>query len=421
MSRTLAVWEEYIQTLHHRSIDLTLDRVLEVARRLKVDRAQCASIAVGGTNGKGSTIRMLDAILGKAGYRTGAYTSPHLVRYNERVCLDREPVRDEALCEAFSAVERARSDVPLTYFEFGTLAALWLFARHRVEVALLEVGMGGRLDAVNILDADAAVVTSVDLDHVAWLGPDRESIGREKAGIFRAGRPAVCGDPEPPTSLLDEARRSGTVLYRYGVDYGARIQDHGWSWWGPQVTRAGLPYPAMRGDAQLRNAAGVLMVLELLGARLPLTLADVKAGLRAALAPGRFQVLPGRPLRVLDVAHNPAAVRTLVGNLGRQPCGGRTLAVFAALSDKPLEEMVRIIAPTISAWYIAALDVERGADLATLEAALAAGDPVAQPTRHGDVVQAYRAACADAGVDDRVVVFGSFYTVGAIMRHEKLQ
>ncbi len=311
---TLEGWLAYLETLHPKAIAMGLERVAVVHGKMDA-RLACPVITVTGTNGKGSTCAMLEAVLRCAGHRTGLYMSPHLLRYNERVRVRGEAQDDAALIRAFNAVEDARGEVPLTYFEYGTLAALWIFARAGIDVAILEVGLGGRLDAVNLVDADVAVVTSVDLDHMDYLGPTREDIGREKAGIFRAGRPAVCAEPDPPRALLAHALVLGTPIVQIGRDYGYVAEDRQWQYWGPGGRRYGLPVPALRGAYQLSNAATVLAVIDLLRDRLHVPAGAVRDGLITVDLPGRFQVLPGRPAIVLDVAHNPHAARALAATL----------------------------------------------------------------------------------------------------------
>lgn len=400
-------------------MELGLERVRVVAGRMGLMQPAFCTISIAGTNGKGSTLAMLEAILDAAGYRVGAYTSPHMVSYNERVRIGMQPASDARLCDAFERVEHARGDTPLTYFEFGTMAALQLFREEGLDVAVLEVGLGGRLDAVNVLDADVAMVTSVGIDHTRWLGDDRERIGREKAGIFRGGRPAICVDPDPPASILQSANAVGAQLLRVGQDFSVEAQAGSWCWRSPQRVRVSLPHPAMRGAHQLRNAAGALMALETLAARLPVTQADVRSGLLTAVLPGRFQTLPGLPVRVLDVAHNPQAASVLAETLKQQPVTGRTYAVIGMLQDKPVAEAMAAMAGVVDRWYLATLAAERGATATQLHAALEASGSAAPAARYDDVPSAYRAACAAACERDRVVVFGSFYTVSDIISLEK--
>ena len=413
LSKTLPQWLDYIEQLHPQAIALGLDRVEKVAQALGLTPA-FPVITVGGTNGKGSVCAMLEAILHCSGYRVGCYTSPHLLRYNERVRISRAEASDADLARAFSAVESARGGVPLTYFEMGTLAAMWLFAESRVEVAVLEVGLGGRLDAVNIFDADCAVVTAVDIDHVDFLGADREAIGREKAGIFRGGRPAVCADPAPPASLALHAQMIGAQLLRAGIDFGVTVQDRQWQYWGPRGRRNALPHPALRGASQLGNAAATITVLECLHERLPVTMNDIRAGLLQVDIPGRFQVLPGRPAVILDVAHNPQAARALADSLMAMGRNGRTLAVFAMLKDKDIAGVIAALKSSVTHWYIAGLGVPRGASAADLGRSLA-GAGIEAVTACADVAAAYTQACDMAAENDRIVVFGSFYTVARVM------
>lgn len=376
-----------------------------------------AVITVGGTNGKGSTVTLCDAMLQAGGYRVGAYTSPHLVRYNERVRVNGAMATDAELCAAFARIEESRGDARLTYFEFGTIAALDIFRRQRIDVAVLEVGMGGRLDAVNAVDPDVAIVTSIGIDHTNWLGPDRASIAREKAGIFRAQRPAVCGELDPPASLIETAQRIGARLYRYGQEFHARPAAGGWSFhFGDQV-RTGLPFPLLRGEHQLRNAACALTALAVLAERVPLTQAPLRQGLLTAFVPGRFQVLPGLPSVVLDVAHNVQAAEALAANMRRQHIAGRTHAVFGMLIDKPIAEVARAVVEQVDRWYTLSLPRPRGADAAQVAQALAQAGVRAPVLQFADAVAAYEAAHAAAGPTDRVVVFGSFYTVGDILAH----
>ncbi|MEW6645599.1 MAG: bifunctional tetrahydrofolate synthase/dihydrofolate synthase [Pseudomonadota bacterium] len=409
---TLDAWLAWQETLHPSAIDLGLERVAAVLHRLHPAPPPFAVITVGGTNGKGSTVAMLDAILRAGGYRVGAYTSPHLLRYNERVRLDGNVVDDAALCTAFERIDQARGDISLTYFEFGTLAALDIFWQGGVDVAILEVGMGGRLDAVNVLDADVALVTTVDIDHAQWLGDTREAIAFEKAGIYRAGRPAVYGSVDVPHSLRQHAAAIGARLYCYGMDFGATPEGEGWRWWGGGQERHALPLPALRGRSQLQNAAGVLMALAAVAHRLPLDQAQIRAGLLAATLPGRFQIQPGEVVRILDVAHNPQAAAELAANLAAMPCAGRTLAVVGMLADKDMAGALGQLRDAIDHWYAAALQVPRGATTAQLTAALAAaGAGAERVTACGDVAAALAQAQAAARAGDRIVVFGSFYTV----------
>jgi dihydrofolate synthase/folylpolyglutamate synthase len=401
--RPLADWLRYIEQQHPKSIQLGLDRVAAVFSRLAIRLPQPV-ITVGGTNGKGSTCAMLESILRAAGCRTGLYTSPHLLRYNERVRVAGVEASDEALAESFQIVEDARGDVALTYFEFGTLAALWLFSRARVDAAILEVGLGGRLDAVNVVDADCAVLTSVGIDHVDYLGPDRESIGREKAGIFRAGRPAVIAEPDPPQTVLDTPARQLLI----GRDFGFTAQKTQWSYWGPGGRRAGLAHPALRGRVQLRNAAAAICALEALG--LPLAMQEVRRGLAEVATAARFQVLPGRPQVILDVAHNPQAAKVLADNLAEAGFAAETIAVCGMLRDKDIAGVLRALAPRITRWHLASLSGPRGAAASDL-AQHVEGDI----HLFGNPSEAFAAAASAADEGDKIVVFGSFLTVAEVM------
>lgn len=414
-------WLDYIERLHPLSIDLGLDRVRRVARAMDLPAPSCPVITVAGTNGKGSSVAMLDAILSTAGYRTAVYTSPHLLRYNERVRIAGLEADDEALCRAFEQVEHARGGQTLTYFEFGTLAALDLFARADSDVMILEVGMGGRLDAVNIVNADIALITAIGLDHTDWLGVDRDTIGREKAGICRAGRPAVCSDPHPPCGLLAAVSAIGATLYRSGDHFSWMLDSaaDSWTWEGPRRSFRLLPRPALAGRFQLQNAAGALMVLELLSGRLDAPEEAIRRGLADVSVPGRFQSLDGPITRVLDVAHNVDGALALAETLAARPVAGATRAVVAILADKDIAGMVSALKGVIDEWHVGALPVARAAEPGRLLEAIA--DRACGAPAHGypDVPGAYRGAFAHASPGDRIVVFGSFYTVAGVMRLER--
>ena len=408
--RSLAGWLEYIERQHPQAIALGLERVAEVFSRLQIP-ISCPVFAVAGTNGKGSTCAMLEAVLRSAGYRTGLYTSPHVLRYNERVRIAGREAGDAALCEAFAAVESARGAVPLTYFEFGTLAAFHLFSREHLEAAILEVGLGGRLDAVNVLDADCAVLTSVGIDHVEYLGDSREAIGKEKAGIFRSGRPAVVADPQPPESVLEEIRRVGARPLLIGHDFGYRAQGSQWAYWGPAGKRPGLAHPALRGAMQLRNASAAFAALDSLRERLPIAMQDVRRALAEVALPGRFQVLPGRPQVILDVAHNPEAAAVLASNLADSGFSPETIAVFGMLRDKDIAGVVRAVAPRVTRWHLATLPGPRGAGAAELVNVLSREKIRTPAFAHETVATALAAARNEAGEGDKIIVFGSFLTV----------
>jgi dihydrofolate synthase / folylpolyglutamate synthase len=417
--QTLDDWLAWQETLHPKSIDLGLDRVARVADRLGLLNPGCPVITVAGTNGKGSTVAMLESVYRTAGYRACAYTSPHLVRYNERVRIHGRLATDSELCEAFEAVDTARGEVTLSYFEFGTLAALWLFREAGADVMILEVGLGGRLDAVNIVDADVAVVTAVGIDHQEWLGPDRESIGAEKAGIFRAGRPAVCGDRQPPASVRETACRVGARWIAAGEDFAWTRQGARWSFRGPDGQGwDDLPLPPLEGEVQLDNAATALAVVAQLLPSLPVSREAVADGLRQARLAGRFQQIHSEPKVIVDVAHNPLGAEALAVTLGERPARGRTLAVVAMMADKDMDGFIRALAPQISHWFAGGLpDVPRAATGEALCGRLRAR--VSSPVScHETVAQAYAAACGQAAPGDRVLVFGSFHTVAAVMAVE---
>ncbi|MES2878977.1 MAG: bifunctional tetrahydrofolate synthase/dihydrofolate synthase [Pseudomonadota bacterium] len=418
---TLNDWLAHCEHLHPKTIDMGLERVRTVADRMRI-RFGCPVITVAGTNGKGSTCAMLEAILLQAGYRTGVYTSPHLVHFEERLRLSGEAVDATKLVASFAEVERARTqndaEISLTYFEFSTLAILDVMVKANLDVVILEVGLGGRLDAVNIIDPDCAVITSVDLDHMEFLGSDRESIGYEKAGIMRTGRPVVVSDPMPPQSVLDRALEVGADLWRFGVDFNVSGDKQQWGWAGRGRRYSGLAYPALRGANQLVNAAGVLATLAALRQRLPITAQAVRNGLAFVELPGRFQIIPGEPTLVLDVAHNPHSIAALTANLDAMGYFPATHAVFGAMADKDLAAMLVKINPLIDKWYFTDLPTPRAESAQGL-----LGKWQAQNTRKDASASAYpnpeqalQAAIEAADPTDRIAVFGSFYTVGGILK-----
>jgi len=418
--RTLADWLEYQQRVHPRAIEMGLERVREVWRRMGAPAPAPVVITVGGTNGKGSTVAFAEAMLGAAGKRVGSYTSPHLLRYNERVRVLGEEASDAALVDAFERIEIARAadpgqTVPLTYFEFGTLAALWIFAQSRLDVAVLEVGLGGRLDAVNIVDADVAIVTTVDLDHQDWLGDDRDSIGQEKAGIFRARRPAIIGMHDPPQGLLDEARRIGASLLLAGCDF--RISRAGDSWrFECAGTTMSLPDPVLAAPCQIDNAAAAIAALHALRERVGWVPAAIVQGVRNARLAARLQrfLKPGAAELVIDVAHNPQAARVLADWLTRDPARGRTLAVFGALSDKDVAGIAVPLWPKFGHWFLGNLagETPRGLTAPQLRERMPAG---AAASEFADLGAALDAASARAGAQDRIVAFGSFFVAAATL------
>jgi dihydrofolate synthase / folylpolyglutamate synthase len=413
---SLAGWLEYIERQHPQSIALGLDRVSAVRDALQLN-PKFPLITVAGTNGKGSACMMLDAILGSAGYRVGTYTSPHLLRYNERVRIGGAEAEDEVLVEALAAVEQARAatGVPLTYFEFGTLAAVWLFCRERVDAAILEVGLGGRLDAVNAFDADVAMLMSVGLDHMDYLGDTREAIGAEKAHVFRAGKAAICADRDPPQTVNVHATRIGAKLLQLGRDFEFVQQSLQWSYRGPGGDRHGLPLPALRGNCQLANASACIAALDALRERLPVTAGDIRNGLVRVENPGRFQVLPGRPAVILDVAHNPQAATALADNLVRMTGYRDTLAVFSMLNDKDVEGVARALRGHVDHWFVAAVEGARATPVGELQQRLRDAGVVAEITSCANIAEAMDRAYRMAGDGDRILAFGSFLVVASAM------
>jgi dihydrofolate synthase / folylpolyglutamate synthase len=414
---TLDEWLAWQETLHPSKIDLGLERIHMVLQRLGLEHPAYAVVTIGGTNGKGSSVALLEAILSAAGYSVGATISPHLLRYNERVRINRREVEDRQLCEAFARIDVARGEISLTYFEFATLAALEIFQHAGIDIAILEVGMGGRLDAVNVVDPDVALVTTIGIDHVKWLGPDREAIAREKAGIFRAGRPAVCGEPEPPATLLEHAWRLGAQLYRVGHDFTYETHARTWSWQGPQQRYDDLPYPVLQGDFQARNAAAVIMVLELLRPRFEVNRAQLANGLQHAAIAGRFQIIAGKVTTIVDVAHNPHGAQALAQALAHFPCQGRTHAIMGMLADKDIKGVLTAMMAQVDSWHLATLTVERGATAQRLLEDFRAVAPDTPVRQYPDVITAWREVQQLAQADDRIVVFGSFHTVAAVLQH----
>jgi len=420
-SASLEQWLDYQLRVHPREMELGLERVAKVWRRMGAPAAAPIVITVAGTNGKGSTIAFLEAMLSADGKRVGAFTSPHLLRYNERVRVDGQDVGDPGLIDAFGLIDAARGDTPLTYFEFGTLAALWIFAASGLDVALLEVGLGGRLDAVNIVDADVAIVTTIDLDHQDWLGEDREAIGREKAGVFRRGRIAISGEKHPPASLIGHASAVGAPLWIAGRDFVVTTAGDGWQWIarGQSAAVAGaapidLPFPSLEAPCQVDNAAAAVAALHALRERLGWNPRAIADGVRDARVPARLQRFGSSPELIVDVAHNPQAAGMLAMWLQRHPRSGRTLAVFGALADKDVAGVVDALAPFVDAWFLAGLDRDspRGLDVARLRERL--GIQLAA-TVSPDVANALDAAWRTAQPGDRVIAFGSFFVASAAL------
>lgn len=407
----LAGWLAWMESRNATKITLGLERVAAVWGRLGLT-LNLPVITVAGTNGKGSTCAFLEAMLLAGGYRVGLYTSPHLLRYNERIHIDGNEVSDADLCAAFAAVESVRGETPLSYFEHGTLAALWLFARAGLDAIVLEVGLGGRLDAVNILDADCAVITPVDLDHQAWLGQDREQIGREKAGITRPGRPLVCSDPQPPASVRATLAAPALLL---GEHFRVEPEDDGrWACRIGDTVFPALPRPSLLGAHQYHNAAAALTTLWQLRARLPLPVAALRAGIVQAQVAGRFQVVGQAPLRILDVAHNPHAARTLAAQLADLPPTGKRIAVCALLGDKDLAGVVAALRSSFDVWHIAPLKAERAGPVSVLADALRAAEGTT--VVHNSVTEAWRCARREAGPADTIAAFGSFHTIAEVLQ-----
>ena len=421
LPNSLDGWLDYIAHQHSAEIVMGLERVRAVWEKLEKPQAPI-NITVGGTNGKGSTCAMLESILGIAGFKTGFYSSPHLVRFNERVRLGGKSAGDEDFVKAFMTVEAARRTlvpaVPLTYFEYVTLAALVIFSRANLDVAILEVGMGGRLDAVNMVDADASIVMNIDLDHQAYLGDTIEKIGWEKAHIYRAARPAIFADVNPPATLLAYATGIGADLRLLNRDFRFSRMDGQWQFFGRDAARHSLPIPALRGSYQLKNASAALAALETLREKLPVSLGHIKRGLLEVEWPGRMQVLPGRPTVVLDVAHNPHAARALADALGTMGFFENTIAVFGMLNDKDIDQVIEIIQSRIDFWCVAGLEKQagaRGASSAALAQKLIAHGSQGKFSQHLDIAGAFAAARERAGQNDRILVFGSFYTVADVL------
>ncbi|MCC5043796.1 bifunctional tetrahydrofolate synthase/dihydrofolate synthase [Xanthomonas campestris] len=406
---TLSDWLAYIEQQHPSVIAMGLERVREVAARLQIEAPAKHVIVVGGTNGKGSTVAFIEAIGRAAGWKVGTYTSPHLLRYNERVRIHGVEASEAQLVAAFVAVEAARGDTALTYFEFGTLAALWLLQQSALELAVLEIGLGGRLDAVNIIDADVAVITTVDIDHTDWLGEDREAIGAEKAGIIRGWKPVVLGEIDPPSSVLRRAYQLGANAIRAGSDYFHEpIDAQHWRWRDVAQTLE-LPMPALQAPVQLANAAAAIAALQALPVEVPAT--AWAQGVAAAQLPGRLQRVARDGVELmLDVGHNPQAARALAQALGKATPAGTTVALYAALADKDVRGVVEALTGCVDQWALAGLEGARGQSAEALRARLQ-GTAAAQAACHGDVAGALHAVLAEAQPGDRVLVFGSFHTV----------
>ncbi len=420
MPNTLAGWLTYLESLHPKAIALGLERVAQVKQRLNL-QPDFPLIVVGGTNGKGSVCAMLESILHASGFRVGCYTSPHLLHYNERVRIAKHQVSDAELCVSFEKIELARGATLLTYFEFGTLAAMQCFIEHKVDVAVLEVGLGGRLDAVNVFDNDCAVIASVDIDHTDYLGDTREQIAYEKAGIMRAGRVTVCADSDVPQAVRVHAQKIGAELWCIGNEFGFKQHQGQWDFYGKSGSRNALPYPALRGTFQLNNASAALAALDVLKDKLPVSMETVRRGLGEVQLAGRFQFVPGKPALILDVAHNPHAARSLAQNLASLPPCPHTYAIFAMLKDKDMAGVAGALDGRIDTWLVAGIVAPRGATAVELAQALRQSGVRGERLTFDNIAEAVSYAYNAAGENDRIAAFGSFYTVAEVMASRGLR
>lgn len=422
MSRTLTDWLNWQETLHLSEIELGLERIGKVARKMGLMQPPFTVITVAGTNGKGSCVALLESILRKQGFKTGTYTSPHLLRYNERIALNGEAAKDSIICDAFESIDTAREQTSLTYFEFGTLAAMTCFFRQQVDVAILEVGLGGRLDATNVWDADLAIITGIAIDHVSWLGDNRESIAIEKAGIMRCGKPVVCGDPDPPATIADEARRKKAHLFQLGQHYSYKPngEDH-WEWcWLTSMQSDKhcriYPKPALSGHFQLNNAATVVTGLHLLDQQLPVTEQSIRQGLRSVTLPGRLQLLSTNPHWLIDVAHNPQSAEQLAHYLIQNPVSGDQPALFSMLEDKDIEQVVQLMKSLINEWHLVELSGNRSLTNRQLSDRLKKAGVTAEIHCHANFEAACQTLRKQAKNEDRVVAFGSFLLVSGVLK-----
>ncbi len=407
-------WLSWQENLHTKAIDLGLERVAHVYQSLNPERVKPVTIIVGGTNGKGSCIAFLESIYRTAGFRVGTYTSPHILKYNERIKVAGEPVADQKICEAFERIEAARKDVSLSYFEFGTLAALDIFWRSNLDIQLLEVGLGGRLDAVNIIDADVAIVTTICIDHTDWLGETRDAIGKEKSGIFRIDVPAIIGDPEPPASLIDSASKIKAKVFAVGKEFSYQKTETAWHWLlNDKIIFAELPKPALIGEQQYRNASTAIMAVELLQEKLSVKALCIAQGLMNAHLMGRFQLINSEIPVLLDVGHNPQAVRMLAAGLEAYFPKQRIHAIFAMMKDKDIGGVVKIMQPYISNWYIAPLGHSRIAEQSVVAEVLKKQKIKNLASGFTDFTETFNAALANARQGDLILVFGSFFLVSA--------
>ena len=415
--RSIDKWLHWQESLHFTAIELGLERCRRVANNMGLLNPSYNVISVAGTNGKGSSIIMLDRILRNAGYKIGRYTSPHLLRYNERICINGNEATDTELCESFDRIDRARGDISLTYFEFGTLAALDLFRQHSVQLAILEVGLGGRLDAVNILDADISLITSIDIDHQEWLGNNRESIGREKAGIFRNLAPAICSEPNPPQSLLDCSEALGTPISILGSDYQFNLINDTWSWSTKDTRIERLPRPMKYCDFQIQNASGVLMLLAKIQDEYPVSTENIKQGLSSFRLEGRFQIIPGAIPKILDVAHNRESIKALVNSLKVIPCYGKTHIILGMLKDKDHQRVIKELIEITDTWHFVSISRDRGIEAKILTSKLKALGRLENISEYSNVEEALDKIHKLSMPDDRIIITGSFYTVGAAIRY----
>ena len=408
---SLENWLKWQESLHHLYIDLGLDRAAQVFKVLDPDYIKPPTITIAGTNGKGSTVAYLEAIYTAQGYRVGSYSSPHILKYNERIKIDAVPVSDEKICEAFTRIDEARGDTTLSYFEFGTLAALDIFRRAQVDIQLLEVGLGGRLDAVNIIDPDLAMVTSISIDHSEWLGNTRDAIGLEKAGIFRTAIPAITGDLDPPESLINWALEKGTALSCIGKDFGYKKQATGWDWYAGDLQLLQLPEPALKGEHQYRNASAVLLAVTKMADILPISEAAIKQGLANVHLAGRFQLLEGEIPVLLDVGHNPEAVKTLAEYLKAVYPDTCIHAVFSMMKDKDIAGVLEIMNPVVNDWFFAPLANPRAATESVMRGIFSQSDISKVAFGYAGFAEAFSAAKSQAKVGDLLLVFGSFFLV----------
>jgi dihydrofolate synthase/folylpolyglutamate synthase len=416
----LEQWLSWQEKLHFTAIELGLDRCRKVAECMQLLPPDYYVISIAGTNGKGSCATMLDLILRKAGYRVGLYTSPHLIRYNERIRVDGSEVSDAELCDSFARIDQSREDISLTYFEFGTLAAMDIFRQRGIDIAIMEVGMGGRLDAVNMLDANAALISTIDIDHERWLGQDRETIGREKSGIFRSMRPAVCADLQPPKSIFEVANMVGANLLRSGQDYYHDIHNKHWSWHSGNTRYDHLPIPAQQ-SCQVHNASGVLMVLQAISDQIPVQADTIARSLSEFSLPGRFQIVPGDITLVLDVAHNRQSASMLAENIQGLRQQGRVSVVLGMLNDKNFSHYMAELLPYVDKWYLSTLGTTRGASGQILAQSLIELNVNASYEVYNDLHHALKSAQSQAINGDILVICGSFITVGQAIEHFKLE